>query len=230
MKARHGRRASVVVVGLGTFGFQTATVLYEGGANVLAIDRVEGKIDEISNSVTKAICVDVTHTDALRANGAFDMDVAVVALRRHFDASVLATHALRKEGVEEILVQVDTEQEAEAIVAVGATSAVFPERDMAERIARNILVPGIIDYLPLGADVAIIEAPTPGSFIGKTLIELNVRSQFGITVIAITSQAGGTESVEVAPPPDQPLTGGGNLVVIGKTQQLEEFRKQVQVG
>ena len=228
MRVRGNRKPSVVVMGLGTFGSQTARALYRGGANVLAIDRVESKIDDISSSVTKAICVDVTNTDALGSNGAFEVDVAIVALRRHFDASVLATHALKKRGLEEILVQVATEQEAEAILTVGATSAVFPERDMADRIARNILVPGIAEHIPLGADVAIIETPLPHSFVGKTLIDLHLRSKFGVTVIAVTSHVGGEERVEVAPPADQPLKAGDNLVVIGKTNELNEFRKRVQ--
>jgi trk system potassium uptake protein TrkA len=227
MKRERTRQPTVVVIGLGTFGSETAKTLFEGGAAVLAIDSIEGKIDAISSSVTHAVCADATNMAALRRSGAFDADIAVIALRRHFDTSVLVTHTLKKEGVAEILVQVDTEQEADAIRAVGATSVIFPERDMAERIARRILVPGLADRIPLGGNVAIIEVPIPDRFAGKSLIDLDVQKNYGVIVIAIKSRQGTSDRVEVAPAPSKPLKAGDSLMLVGKTDKLESFRNAI---
>lgn len=227
MKLRLSEVRSVVVMGLGTFGAQTAKAIYEGGVEVLAIDRDHQEIDAIKNHVTRAICADVLNEEALRIAGAFDVDVAVVALRRHFDASILVTHLLKKAGIREILVRVDTEQEAEAVAVVGATSVIFPERDMAERIAQRILIPGVTENVPLGPDISIIEMPIPDSFIGKTLLQLDVRNKHGVTIIAIGTTIEREEKIEVAPAPNLQLQSGTNLFVLGKTEQLNKFRKLV---
>lgn len=218
---------SVVVMGLGTFGAQTAKAIYEGGVAVLAIDQDQHEIDAIKDHVTQAVCADVLNTEALRAAGAFDVDAAVVALRRHFDTSILVTHTLKKEGIPEIFVRVDTEQEAEAIAVVGATSVIFPERDMAERIAQRILIPGVTENVPLGPDISIVELPIPQSFVGKTLTQLDVRNKHGVTIIAIGATFRGEEKIEVAPAPNVPLPAGTELFVLGKTEELNKFRKQV---
>lgn len=218
---------SVVVMGLGTFGAQTAKAIYEGGIAVLAFDQDQHEIDAIKDHVTHAVCADVLNVDALRAAGAFDVDMAIVALRRHFDTSILVTHTLKKEGVPEIYVRVDTEQEAEAIAVVGATSVIFPERDMAVRIAQKILIPGVTENVPLGPDISIIEMPIPEAFVGRTLMQLDVRNKHGVTIIAIGAAFRGEERIEVAPAPNLPLPAGTSLFVLGKTDELNKFRMHV---
>jgi len=223
-------KKAVLVVGLGTFGSQTAKALFEGGATVLAIDRDEKAVEAISGLVTRAICVDVSNEEALRTAGALDVDLAVVALRHHFATSVLAVHMLRKADVKEILVHVETQQEGDAIRTVGATHVIFPERDMAWRIAQRILVPDLTDHIPLGDNISIVEVACPKAFAGKSLQELDIRKRHRITVIAIKSppeQAGETANVLVAPEPETPLQKGDVLVVIGETNLLGEFKKAV---
>ena len=219
-----------VVFGLGTFGMQTAQALYRGGATVLVIDYNEQMVEHVSASVTQAVCAEATDEEALQAVGVFDANAAIVALRRHFDTSVLVTHLLKARGVKEILVQVDSEKEADAIRAVGATAVIFPERDMAERIARALLVPDLAEQIPLGDDVGIIETPCPPHFVSKTLIDLDIRRNFGVMVIAIKSRLlaeKGKEKVEVAPPPDQPLRPGDRLLVIGHSSALARFKESL---
>lgn len=219
-----------LVIGLGTFGFQAAKALCQGGATVLAIDRNDQAIDTISNLVTRAVCTDATNDEALDAVGAFQSDVAIIALRRHFDTTVLVTHNLMQRGVKEILVQVDSEKEGQAVRAVGATSVIFAERDMAERIAQKLLIPDLVDQIPLGDGVGIVEVACPASLAGKTLAQSSIRREYGVTVIAVRSAAevpSTAERVDVAPAADLELTQGDVLVVIGKSQQLAEFKRDL---
>ena len=218
---------SVAVMGLGTFGEQIVKTLYDGGVFTVAVDRNQPVVDRMAPFASKVICCDITNKEVLQAQGIFDVDVAVVALRRHFDITVLVTNMLKKAGVAEIMVQVDTEQEADAIRAVGATSVVFPQRDMAIQIAHDIISPNLTNYLPLGTNVSIVDIPLPDSFIGKNLIELDLRKKYNVTVIAIRSQLQQREHISPNPSPEQPLQEGVALLVMGKNEILQQFKEQL---
>lgn len=222
------REESFVVFGLGTFGSQTARALYRGGAIVLAIDRDTKIVDQISPFVTVAIAADATDEEVLQEVGAFDMTTAIVALRRYFDTTVLVTHMLRQHGFARIFVQVDSEKEASAILAVGATSVIFPERDMAEEIARKLLTPGLADQVPLGENFAIINVPCPKEFVGQTLQDLDIRRKYRVTIIATKGPATGKgkENVfQMAPPPDVPLDAACHLILLGERKELFNFKE-----
>ncbi|MDX2175590.1 MAG: TrkA family potassium uptake protein [Candidatus Sumerlaeia bacterium] len=221
---------SFVVIGLGTFGAQTARQLYAGGASVLAIDKMELEVDMIANHVTRAVAADATNEEVLGKLGAFDCDVAIVALRRHFDVTVLVTHMLKRNGMDEILVQVDSDKESSAIRAVGASQVIFPEKDMAETLARRLLVPDLADQIPLGEDCGVIELPVPEAFIGKSLIELDVRRNHAVNVIAVKlppDDRSKKPKVQLNPPPGQPLPRGAVLMVLGDSRSLTRMKEAV---
>lgn len=221
------RETSVVVFGLGTFGSQTARALYRGGAIVLAIDNDETIIERISPDVTVAVRADATDADALREVGAFDMNVAIVAIRRQFDTTVLVTHMLRRNGVKEVLVQVDSEKEASAIRAVGATDVIFPERDMAHQLARRMLTPGLADQIPLDSEFSIIEVPVAPNFTGQSLLDLEIRRKYGVTVVALKDVTPGlpaNKSFQIAPAADMPLEERHHLLVLGDRKHLLRFK------
>jgi trk system potassium uptake protein TrkA len=222
-------RRSYLVLGLGTFGARTARALYEGGGDVLAVDRDERAVDAVRDAVTRAVIADVTDEVALRAVGAFDAAVAIVAIRQ-FDTTVLVTHMLSRAGVPHIMVRVDSDQEGGAIRAVGATAIIFPERDMAERVAAKILMPDMAEQIPLGDNFGIFEIPCPEEFVGRTLAQLDLRRHHGVTVIALKVQAAGgaLERVQVAPPPDQPLAAQDILIVLGETIKVAQFRRKME--
>ncbi|MBF0461904.1 MAG: TrkA family potassium uptake protein [Magnetococcales bacterium] len=133
-----------LVVGLGIFGSYVSKTLCHGGASVLAVDREEGVVNTIRDRVSRAICCDATHADAMEAAGAFNVGTAIVALRQ-FDATVLVTLALRQHRVPHILVRVDNAQQAKAIQGVGATEVLFPSRDTALRIANRLIHPAPVE-------------------------------------------------------------------------------------
>ena len=219
-------KRTFVVVGLGTFGMRTAQALYAGGADVLAIDMDEQVVAQVSPMVTRAVCADATDENVLTSVGAFDVDCAVIAVRRHFDTTVLVTHMFQLAGVKEIVVQVDSEIESSAIRVVGATQPVFVERDMAVRTASKLLMPDLADQVPLGSNCAIIEVPVPMDYAGRSLKDLDVRRRFGVTVVALKRPGeGGPEEVEIAPAPDRPLQIGCSLMVLGESENLGRFRE-----
>ncbi|MBF0439197.1 MAG: TrkA family potassium uptake protein [Magnetococcales bacterium] len=216
-----------LVVGLGTFGRQAAKALSEGGAFVLAVDRDEERVNAIQEEVSKAVCCNALDQDAMNAIGAYDVDYAIVAIRKYFDVTVLATHALHKKGVAHILVQVDSEIQADAILAFGSTEVIFPQRDMALRIANKLLHPDLAEHIPLGSNVAMIEIPCPALFAGKTLNGLALRTQHGVSLIGLripASSSRAKENILLNPPPDTLLHKDHRLMLLGTLDQLSRIK------
>lgn len=211
-----------LVVGLGTFGRQVARTLFEGGAFVLAVDREEGRVNAIREESSKAVCCDAADEAAMQAIGAFEVDTAIVAIRNHFDHTVLVTHTLRKNGTRQILVQVDNEREAEAILAFGASEVIFPPRDMALRIANKLLHPDLADRIPLGANGALIDLPCPKVFANQTIGGLALRTHYGVNLVGLRLPAanGQREEVLLNPPPETVLLSRHNLLLLGNLAQL----------
>jgi trk system potassium uptake protein len=218
-----------LVIGLGTLGWQTATGLHSAGAGVLALDRRLEVVNEIQDRVAQAVCVDATDVEAMRAVGAYDLRNAVISLPHHFDAAVLITYSLNKEGFKRIYVRVETEHQAEAIRAVGATNVVFPERDTAHILVRSLMYPSLADEIQLGEDFAFLEVACPPEFDGKSLAELNLRRKHHITLIATKAMATTerAERVHMSPSPDEPLKGSEHLLILGNHKSLAQFKRYV---
>jgi len=168
-------KKSYAVLGLGTLGYQVAVNLQEGGAEVLAMDIDPAKIERIGDRVATAVCADLKNEQVLRKFGAYDVDAAIVSMPDHFDVTVLLAYFLKKAGVREILVEVKTEDEANATAGLGAATAIFPALDTANRLTKKLLMPDLADYIPLTSDFFIVEIPCPALWAGKSLLELDIR-------------------------------------------------------
>lgn len=220
-------RTPFLVIGLGTLGHQSAVALTERGATVLAVDRVRERVDRIAHMVDKAVCLDGTDEDALTSIGAFSARTALVCLGDYFDSTVLVTHLLRRRGFAEVVAQVDSQRQAEAIRAVGATQVVFPERDMARNLVDRFLAEALpFERIAIGNDAAIIEIPV-GTAAGRSLRELELRARYHVNVIGLKSPApaeGLDEPISLTPDADEPLRNDQTLVVLGHNHHLQRFR------
>jgi len=219
----------ILVVGLGTFGRQAAVALADGGATVIAVERSRDRVDAVAHQLAKVVCADATDEEAMDAIGAFDVDAAVVSVGQFFDVTVLVTYLLRRRGIKEIVVQVDSQRQGEAIRAVGATEVVFPERDSANAIAERFLGVFAFKRQSISRDASMIELAVPKQAEGRNLKELELRRRYHVTVVAIKTPApeeGLADSVTVTPDADQGLILGQVLVVVGHNQHLAKFREQ----
>lgn len=212
---------SYIVIGLGRFGTEAARRLYELGCDVLAIDNNQELVQQISNHVTQAVVGDARDKDVLKALGAADFDCGIVAIGNSLGDSVLATMNLKELGVPYVVCKAHDETHRQVLIKLGADKVVIPEQEQANRLARNLSSPNVLDYIELSDAFGIIEVPAPTRWLGKSLKELNVRAHLGVNIIAVKQGS----AINVSPGADYEIQPGDVMVVLGDTAALNAVQK-----
>ena len=211
------------VIGLGNFGFYVVKSLYEMGFEVLAVDRNKNTIQHVKDVCTRAALAEATEKEALETLGVGEMDVAVVSVGGRIDTSILIALHLKELGVEKVVVKAVTEDHGKILGKLGVSMIVFPEKEMAGRVATRLINPNLIDYIPLAPGYGIVELAPPGAFVGKTLEELHLRRNYGIQVIAAKRQA--QDELVMIPSGDFHVSAVDTLIVVGTNEELEKLQK-----
>lgn len=212
---------SYIVIGLGRFGTEAARRLCELGCEVLAIDRSSDLVQQISNDVTQAVVGDARDKGVLKALGAEDFDCGIVAIGANLGDSVLATMNLKELGIPYVVCKAHDETHRQVLLKLGADKVVIPEQEQANRLARNLSSPNVLDYIELSDACGIIEVPAPAPWVGKSLKELNVRAKLGVNIIAIKQG----NQINVSPGADYEISLGDVMVVLGETSRLNAVQK-----
>ena len=212
----------VIVVGLGIFGFNIAKELYENGLEVIAIDRNKEPIQKIKDFSSRAILADATDKELLETIGIQEDDVVIVSFGEDLAASTLLTLHLKEFKVKEIIVKAPNEDHKRILEKVGATEVIIPEKEMAAKVARSLISPNVLDYIPLSQDYTISEIAPPPGFLGKTIGELQLRKKHHIGVIASRDVL--TDQIQMIPSADFVIKDSDILVVIGKEQDIQNLK------
>jgi len=210
-----------VVIGLGRFGSEVARSLYAAGNEVLAMDCSSELVQQISSDVTHAVVGDARDKGVLRALGVASFDCAVVAIGGNLANSVLATMNLKELGVPKIVCKAHDDTHRQVLTKLGADQVVIPEKENAVRLAKNLTSPNVLEYIELSEEYGIIEVPAPKSWVGKTLIQLNVRAKLGVNIIAIRC----TDGINVSPGADYQIQEHDVMVILGSTAALKTVQK-----
>ena len=210
-----------VVVGLGHFGAWAARALYAQGHDVIAVERNPVLVDRYQHDVTVAVAGDATDSALLRQVGATDADAAIISTGEDLATSILATLALRDLGVKEIYVKVGSPEAARALEAFEVRETIFPEREVADRLAHRITSKSVLDYVPLAPGFSIQEVAIPDGWLGKSLRELALPATYGIQVVALHDILAGT--FEVVPEPDRQLRDSDVAIVAGRDETISRM-------
>jgi trk system potassium uptake protein len=211
-----------VVIGLGIFGYNIARTLFENGFEVVAIDKNKDIIQKIRDHSTKAILADGTDQQIMDEIGIGEDDIAIVSFGEDLAAATLITLHLKQMKVKNIIVKAPNEEHKLILEKVGATEVIIPEMDMAKKVAKSLVSPNMMDYIPLSEDYIISEMAPPNSFLGKTIRELGLRAKYSIEVIAVRDVL--SESVHMVPQADFVIKDGEVLVVIGKESDINKIK------
>lgn len=213
-----------IVIGIGRFGEAVAETLNELGHEVLVIDTDEEAIQKISDKVTHAVTADATDENVLKSFGVRNFDVAVVAIGSDIQSSIMTTLMLKELGVRYVVAKAQSELHARVLMRIGADKIVFPERDMGERVAHNLISSNILDYIELSEEHSIIEYAVPESWIGKELRDINMRVRYGVTVVAIRNL--NDEKINISPKADNEIKEGDIMIVIGSNYDLKKLERK----
>jgi trk system potassium uptake protein TrkA len=212
----------VVVIGLGIFGSQLARQLYDKGIEVVAIDKSKDIVQRIKDHSTKAVLADATDKEVLESIGIAADDTVVISFGEDLSASTLLTLYLREMQVREIIVKVPNEDYKRILLKVGASEAIIPEREMANKVARSIISPNVLEYLPISEDYTICELAPPTAFIGKSLAELDLRKRYQLQVIAIRDVL--SESLQLVPRASSVIKDSDVLVIVGREEDIQKIK------
>jgi trk system potassium uptake protein TrkA len=212
----------VVVVGLGIFGINLVKELCKSGVEVIAIDKTKEAVQQVRDFATKAIVADGTDQELMNSIGLREDDIVIVSFGENLAASTLITLHLKQMKIKNIIVKAPNEDHKLILEKVGATEVIIPEKIMADKIAKSLVSPNVLDYIPLADDYMICEIAPPSGFIGKTLAELQLRNKYHIDVIAVRDML--TEKINMVPAANFVVKDSEVLIVVGKDEDIDKIK------
>ena len=213
------QKKSYAVFGLGRYGLATATELSAAGAQVLAVDADEQVVRNAAAFLPLVKCADVTDPAVLELLGIAHIDVVIIAMAEHMEACVMTVMLCKEAGVPTVIVKCANETHGRLLSRVGADQVVIPEKESGVRLAKNLLSSGFVDMIELSGEVSLIEIAVKADWVGKSLVQLNLRRKYGVNVVALKQG----ETIDVTIDPNQPLQEGDMLVVIAETAKLHKL-------
>lgn len=203
------------IIGLGRFGYALASELAEAGAELLVIDRDEEKVRELRDVTENAYVVKNLDKKSLLETGIKNCDVAVVCIGEQMGTSILTTLHLVSIGVPTVIAKANSAEHGEILERLGA-EVVYPERDMAVRLALRLESSRILDFVQLSKKINITKVAVPDSMVGQSIKSLNLRSKLGVNIIAIENKESVMEDVR----PEYELRQNDILYISGSEEGM----------
>lgn len=213
-------KKTYAVFGLGRYGLAVATELVENGEEVIAIDSDQKIVNDAAAFLPVCKCADVTDIEVISRLGIANIDTVIICMASNLEASVMAITLCKEVGVTTVIAKCASEMHQKIFLRVGADQVVFPEHESGIRLAKNLLSSGFVDIISLSKEVSMVEIDVKDDWIGKNLIELNLRKKYGFNVVAIKKG----EKVNVNINPEQVLDEKTTLIVISETAKLGKLK------
>lgn len=214
---------NIIVLGLGRFGYAVATRLAQKGAYVTAVDSSYKTVEKIASLVSSSVQADITEELALKSLGINNYDAAIIATGSDLEASIEATLICKDSGINQVIAKASSESHARILEKIGADYIVFPEADTAERLARSLVGPNLLEVIEFSDEFSIIEVKAHKSWLGKNLIDLDFRNEYQMNVVAF--ERDGQMIIDFDPSLE--IEENDILVLIGSSENAKELEKQI---
>lgn len=211
---------SYAVFGLGRYGIAVAKELVNNGADVLAVDIDEDIVNSAVADIPFCRCADITDPEVIKQLGISNVDVVIIAMANNLEASVMSVILCKEAGVNMVIAKCADEMQGKILCKVGADKVVYPENESGVRLAKNLLSAGMVDLIDLSEDISVIEIPVREKWVGKTLVELDLRKKYAINIIAIRNG----EDILVNVDPNVQLSNEMQLVVIINKTNINKLK------
>ena len=213
------KKKTYAVFGLGRYGSAVARELVDNGMEVIAVDVDQRIVDDAAAYIPVCKCADVTDAEVISRLGIGGIDTVIVCMAGSLESSVMAVTLCKEVGVSTVIAKCANEMHQKILLRVGADQVVFPENESGVRLAKNLLSSGFIDMISLSRDVSMVEIDVKDEWLGKNLIELDLRKKYGLNIVAVKKG----EEVNVNINPEKALESGTTLIVIANTAKLRKL-------
>ncbi len=212
-------KKTYAVFGLGKYGLAVAKELVDNGMEVIAVDISQKIVNDAAAFLPVCKCADVTDAEVISRLAIGNIDTVIVSMANNLEATVMAITLCKEAGAKKVIAKCSNEMHKKIMLNVGADLVVFPEQESGLHLAKNLLSSGFIDILSLSKDASIVEIDLKPEWVGKNLVELNLRKKYGLNIVAVKKG----ETVEVSINPELPLEKGSTLIVIANTAKLSKL-------
>ncbi|HPO49138.1 MAG TPA: TrkA family potassium uptake protein [Spirochaetota bacterium] len=221
------------VFGLGLFGYEICKELSEKGGKVIAVDKDLKLIDKIKNFVMQAILIDSTDEESLRKSALENVDVAIVAIGDNLEASIITTALLKKLNIPHIIARATSDIHSQLLKQIGADEVINLEIEEGRRIANRLISPNVLERIPISKNQIFAEIIIPKNFVGKTLMQIDLRNKANINVISIKrfqlkiDNIGNPlkEEIVLIPKPQDVLQTNDILAIVGSDADIESIKE-----
>ena len=207
----------VAVLGLGRFGTEVTKALYNFGCEVLAVDENEEKTYEVADFATHTVTTNVAEESNLKSIGITDFDAVIIAIGDNIQASIITALICKEMGVNYIVAKAQNSKHAKVLKKIGVDYVVIPEADTAIKTARFLTHPKINDLIEIAAGYSLAEIDVPKEWIGKPLIDLDIRNKYAVNVLVVINKKG---EVNANPYGATVLDEGSKLIVGGNMDDI----------
>ena len=209
---------SILLIGLGRFGRHIAMHLNELGHQVMAVDKVEERVDAVLPYVTNAQIGDSTNGEFLESLGIRNFDVCIVAIGNDFQSSLETTSLLKELGGKLVVSRAARDVQAKFLLLNGADEVVYPEKQLAKWTAIRYSADHILDYIELDGDHAMFEVQIPKEWLNRTVGQLDIRKKYNINIMGIKKNG----KLYLSITPDTVLMEGESMLVLGQYKDLQK--------
>lgn len=213
-------KQTYAIFGLGRYGTAVAKHLVKNGAEVLAVDSDPEIVNSVIDELPYCKCADITDPDVLRQLGIANIDVVIISMANNLEASVMATMLCKELGVKTVIAKCSSEMNCRILSRVGADRVVFPERESGIRLAKNLLSSGFVDLFELSTDMSMVAMDVRPEWVGKSLVELNLRKKYSFNVVAVIQD----KEITALSDPNMKLEQNMKLIVIADVSKLSKMK------
>lgn len=209
----------IIVIGCGRFGTSVSKTLTKLGHDVMVIDQNHEIIKEIAEYVAHAVQMDALDEASFRTIGLRNFDVAIIAIGSDLEASIMATLIAKEAGVKTVIAKAQNEIHGRVLERIGADKVIYPERDMGTRVAYGLVTPNILDVIEFSDDYSIVEIVALEGWENRTINELNLSRQHGMSVLAIKTG----EKINIVPSFETMIKKDDIVVILGDNSKLKKI-------
>lgn len=212
---------SVLIIGMGKFGHHLCNDLVELGNDVMVIDRYEENVTDLISKVTNVQIGDCTEPQVVKSLGVGNFDIVFICIGTNFQSSLEITSLVKEMGAKYVISKANRDVHSKFLLRNGADEVIYPDRDIAEKLARRCSANHVFDYIELNEEYSIYEILPLKEWIGRSIREVDFRNKYGINIIGVKK----LDKTTILPPADYVFCEDEHLMVIGQKSNVESILK-----